>query len=163
MVGKIVMGKKLMNANEFIWLLSQSSCLLCTCHFVSYTERENLNTSMHMHLHTHCNWYKQISYTFWVAAGYVRVWQRTCDITLQHVHWLVSMCASMMEHLFTINSVIRGYHIYKGGCIHHAIGKDLYCEWKIVNCSDPFAMAVKRAISSVVSRQRALESCCFVF
>ena len=26
------------------------------------------------------------------------------------------MCVDMMEHSFTINSVIQGYHVYKDGC-----------------------------------------------
>ena len=36
-------------------------------------------------------------------------------ITSQHVHFLVSTCAGMMEPLMElcINSVIQGYHVYK--------------------------------------------------
>ena len=50
----------------------------------------------------------------------------------------------MMEHSFTITSVIRGYHIYKDEW-DAPIGEVLYCEREIGNRSDPCAVAVKRA------------------
>ena len=53
---------------------------------------------------------------------------------------MVSTCAGMMEHSFTINSVIQGCHIYKGEW-----GKVLYCERELGNCIDPCAVALKRA------------------
>ena len=53
-------------------------------------------------------------YLFWVAAGYVQAWSRAHDITSQ-VRALVCMCAVTMEHSFTIDLIIRGYHVYKDG------------------------------------------------
>ena len=50
----------------------------------------------------------------------------------------------MVEHSFTINSVIQGYHIYIDGW-DAPIGEVLNCEQVIGNLSDPYAMAVKRA------------------
>ena len=49
----------------------------------------------------------------------------------------------MAEHSFSVNSVIRGYHIYKEGW-NAPVGQVLFCEREIGNCSDPSAVAVKR-------------------
>ena len=43
----------------------------------------------------------------------------------------------MVEHWFTINLVIRGYHVYKDGWVTLIIGKVLYCEREIENYNDP--------------------------
>ena len=43
----------------------------------------------------------------------------------------------MVEHLFTINLVIRGYHVYKDGWDTLIIGEVLYCEREIQNYNDP--------------------------
>ena len=81
---------------------------------------------------------------FWVATGYVRAWRKARGITSQHVHWLVFTCVGMIEHSFTVNLVIRAYHIYNDGW-DAPISKVFYREWEIGNHSDPCVVAVKRA------------------
>ena len=49
----------------------------------------------------------------------------TCSVCID---WFLRVSVAMTEYLFTINSVIRGYH-------------------KIGNCSDPCAVAMKRVSS----------------
>ena len=72
--------------------------------------------------------------------------------------------AGMMKHSFTINSVIRGYHVYKDEW-DAPIGEVLYCEREIGNRSDPCAVAVKRTTTSVVSGHvpRFMSEICSIF
>ena len=82
------------------------------------------------------------SHFFWVATGYVRAWRWAHVITLQHVHWFACTCAGMMEHSFTINSVIRGCHVYIDG-MRYTNRRGSLCNWE--QYGDPCAVAVKSA------------------
>ena len=50
----------------------------------------------------------------------------------------------MIEHSFTINSGIQGYHYYKDGW-DAPIAEVIYCEQEIGNHGNPCTVAVKRA------------------
>ena len=62
----------------------------------------------------HCNKHKSTT-PFGVATGYVQAWRGVRDITSQQLCALVCMCAGMMEHSVTINSVIQDHHVYIDG------------------------------------------------
>ena len=121
------------------------AALLVICIYVYSYVVININIGMYKDLHMHCNWRKRKSATpFWVNMcehdeRNVISHRSMCIDWFPHVH------AGMMEYSFTINSVtcIRGYHIYKDGW-DVSIGKVLYCEWEIGNCSNPCTVAVKR-------------------
>ena len=53
------------------------------------------------------------------------------------MYWFAHVPLDMVEHLFNINLVIRGHHIYKDGWDTLIIGEVLYCEWEIENYNDP--------------------------
>ena len=45
--------------------------------------------------------------------------------------------------LFTVSAMIRGYHVYKE-VWNAEVNEELLCEREVGNCSDTFAVAVKK-------------------
>ena len=58
--------------------------------------------------------------------------------TSSYVHWFARVPpGTIVEHPFTVNLVIRGYHVNKDGWNTLIIGEVLYCEREIENYNDP--------------------------
>ena len=53
----------------------------------------------------------------------------------------------MLYYTFTVNSMIRGYHIYKDIWENPTIGEELCCEREVGNPKDPLAIAVIKPIA----------------
>ena len=109
---------------------------------------------MHMNLHVHDS-HKHVTATpLWVTTGYVPVGKG--HMILHHstsIDWFPSVPVwwNRVEHSFTINSVIWGYHVYKMDLQSSTVHKELE---NIVILVMEVAMkrATLRATASVVSR-----------
>ena len=72
-----------------------------------------------------------------------------------------------MAFMFSIETVVRGYHIYKEIWNAAIDGTELHCGRIIVNAHDPFAIAIKKATltrnMTVGHTPRVILSVCLVF
>ena len=72
-----------------------------------------------------------------------------------------------MAFMFSIKTVVLGYHIYKEIWNAAIDGTELPCGREIVNAHDPFAIAIKKAtptgIVTVGHTPRVISSVCSVF
>ena len=72
-----------------------------------------------------------------------------------------------MEFTFSIETVVRGYHVYKEIWNAAVDGTELPCEREIGNARDPFTVAIKKAIPTgnvtVGHTPRVISPVCSVF
>ena len=69
----------------------------------------------------------------------------------------------MMEHVFSIQAVVRGYHHYKAIWDAAIDGKVLSCEKEVGNIHDTLAVTVKKMESSLIIAHRRFLLCAQFF
>ena len=77
------------------------------------------------------------------------------------------MTEGVLYYTFTVNSMIRGYHIYKDIWENPTIGEELCCQREVGNPKDPLTVAVIKPIAgenTVIGHvPRIISSLCSLF